>query len=94
MIKTAAKVTAALFGTIVLAAVAFAGYGAHGHNMFGDMGAMDTNQDAEVTFEEYEAAHTRNLKAAFEMLDANNDNVIDKTEWDQFLKVHGMEKAM
>ena len=92
--KTAISIVAS-FGVFALAAMAFAGMsGAHGYGMSKDMSVMDTNQDELITFEEYEASHSRDLRAVFKMLDSNGDNVIDKTEWDQFLAVHGMKKTM
>ena len=95
MKKITATLSVALFGIFALVAVAFAGmYGAHGHTMFKDMGAMDTNKDAQITFEEYEASHSSDLRAVFNMLDANGDGVIDRAEYDQFLKVHGVNKTM
>ena len=96
MTKKTVTLTVLLSAIFVMAAMAIAGMGgAHGYGMFTkELGDMDTNDDALVTFEEYEAFHSRDLKAAFGMLDANGDNVIDKAEWEQFLKVHGMSKTM
>ena len=95
MTKTTATITAIL-AIFALSAMAFAGmYGGHGSAMFTkNLGDMDANADAVVTFEEYEAFHSKDLRAAFSMLDANGDNVIDKAEWEQFLAVHGMHKTM
>ena len=96
MNKKTASLTVFLFMVFAAAAIAFAGmYGGHGHGMFStNIGDMDTNQDNQVTFEEYRDYHARDLQAAFDMLDANNDGFIDGAEWDQFLKVHGMSKTM
>lgn len=96
MKKTTTILTVLAFAIFAAAALALAGiHGADGLGMFTkDLGEMDTNADTLVTFDEYEAFHSRNLKAAFDMLDANSDNVIDDEEWTQFLNVHGMGKTM
>jgi hypothetical protein len=96
MVKKTAGLAVCLFVTFALTAMGTADmYGAHGYKMFGpNLGEMDTNQDDRVSFEEYEASHSKHLKAAFDMLDANNDGVIDNAEWDQFRKVHGMSDTM
>ena len=93
MKKTTAVLAASLVAVFAVAALAFAGM--HGYGMFtSNIGDMDSNQDELITFEEYESFHSRDLRAAFDMLDINNDNVIDSAEWEQFLKVHGMTKSM
>jgi hypothetical protein len=69
-----------------------AGHGYHGYGMsMSDISEMDGNQDGLITFEEFSAPHNENLKSAFKMLDANNDEVISKEEWEEFLKIHGVD---
>ncbi|MGD9259299.1 MAG: hypothetical protein PVG44_02580 [Desulfobacterales bacterium] len=69
-----------------------AGHGYHGYGMsMSDISEMDGNQDGLITFEEFSAPHNKNLKSAFKMLDANNDEVISKEEWEEFLKIHGVD---
>ena len=96
MTKKTAIASVSILAIFALAAIAFAGmHGAHGYGMFSkDLGAMDSNDDSLVTFDEYQAFHSKDLRAAFSMLDANGDNVIDKAEWEQFLKLHGMSSTM
>ena len=41
-----------------------------------------------------EGVSARQMKmqiSAFEMLDTNNDDVIDSTEWETFLEMHGYD---
>ncbi len=96
MNKKTASLTVIFFMVFAAAAIVFAGtYGGHGYGMFTkNIEDMDTNQDNQVTFEEYRDYHARDLRAAFNMLDTNNDGFIDGEEWNQFLKVHGMSKTM
>lgn len=87
------------FVTIALAAVmlvagmisgSIASQYCHGNmNYMGEMSEMDGNQDSLLSFEEFSAPQMDRLRSAFNMLDANNDDVIDKNEWDEFLKIHG-----
>ena len=69
-----------------------AGHGYHGYGMsMSDMSQMDVNQDGLITFDEFSAPHNETIKSAFKMLDTNNDEVISKEEWEEFLKFHGVE---
>ena len=57
-----------------------------------EMSEIDSNNDGEITFDEFSAPTTEKLKGSFKMLDTNDDDVISKEEWDEFLRVHGFEK--
>jgi Ca2+-binding EF-hand superfamily protein len=57
-----------------------------------EMSEIDSNNDGEITFDEFSAPTTEKLKGSFKMLDTNNDDVISQEEWDEFLRVHGFEK--
>ena len=61
------------------------GYGMH------SIDDMDANQDGTITFDEFSEPRMNKLKGHFKMLDQNNDELIDKDEWDQFLKWHGLD---
>ena len=63
----------------------------HGCGGMRDMTEMDSNEDGEITLEEFSARQMEMQKNAFEMLDTNNDGVIDSTEWDNFLEMHGYD---
>jgi hypothetical protein len=76
--------TAGLFG-VAIASHHYHGYGMH----MTDMSKMDDNQDNVITFDEFSAAHLEMLRNAFKMLDTDKDELINKKEWDEFLKVHG-----
>ena len=68
------------------------GHGYHGYGMgMTNMTDLDGDKNGEITFDEFSAPQTDRLMSAFKMLDTNNDNVIDKDEWNAFLKVHGIE---
>ena len=72
----------------------FAGHYYHGYNMkMSEMSEIDSNNDGEISFEEFSAPTTEKLKSGFSMLDANNDEVISKDEWDEFLNVHGFKQG-
>ena len=76
-----------------LVSISFAGHNYHGHGMkMSEMSEIDSNNDGEITFEEFSAPTTERLEESFKMLDANDDDVIGQEEWDDFLKVHGFEK--
>lgn len=74
--------------------LAVAGYGYHhkGAMKSWDMNAVDTNQDKQLTFEEYSAGQIEHLRAGFDMIDTDKDGVISVDEWNALLKVHGVEK--
>ena len=68
--------------------------GLHGCAMFGaDINDMDTNNDGMVSFEEYAAFHSEQLRWSFNVLDSDNDGSISTGEWDTFLKMHGVGKG-
>lgn len=69
--------------------------GHHYHGCGGMLGMtdMDSNEDGEITLEEFSARQMKMQKSAFEMLDTNNDDVIDGTEWDKFLEMHGYDAS-
>ena len=70
-----------------------AGHNYHGHSMnMSEMSEMDINNDGMITFDEFSAPHTETLRSAFKMLDTNKDEVISEEEWNEFLKVHGIDK--
>jgi Ca2+-binding EF-hand superfamily protein len=71
-----------------------AGHHYHGHGCgYGmqNINDMDANQDGTLTFDEFSESHLNRLKRHFKMLDADNDELIDAKEWNQFLKWHGIE---
>ena len=69
------------------------GHHYHGCSMkMSELSEIDSNQEATITFDEFSASQTENLKIGFRMLDTNNDELISKPEWDEFLKVHGYVK--
>ena len=70
-----------------------AGHNYHGYKMkMSEMSEVDSNNDGEITFDEFSAPTNEKLKSGFKMLDTNNDEVISKEEWKEFLRVHGMDK--
>jgi hypothetical protein len=73
--------------------LAVAGYGYHHKGVMKswDMNAVDTNQDKQLTFEEYSAEQIQHLRAGFDMIDTDKDGVISEDEWKALLKVHGVE---
>ena len=76
-----------------LVSSAIAGHNYHGYGMkMSEMSEIDSNNDGEITFDEFSAPTIEKLKSGFEMLDTNSDEVISKEEWDEFLRVHGFEK--
>jgi len=68
-----------------------AGHHYHGCGGMRDMTDMDSNEDGEITLEEFSARQMKMQKSAFEMLDTNNDDVIDSAEWETFLEMHGYD---
>ena len=55
-----------------------------------DISDMDTNNDGVVSFNEYSDFHSEQLRWSFNALDADNDGSISASEWDIFLKMHGV----
>ena len=70
-----------------------AGHHYHGCGGMRDMTDMDRNEDGEISLEEFSARQMKMQKSAFEMLDTNNDDVIDSTEWEKFLEMHGYDAS-
>ena len=88
--------TLAIFLAIALflGAVINAQAGYHGSTMFSpDISDMDTNNDGMVSFEEYSALHSEKLRWGFNALDTDNDGSISASEWEIFLKMHGVGKG-
>ena len=46
---------------------------------------MDTNKDNKVTYEEFKAFYPNMREEAFAVIHKNNDKVIDRAEWDEFV---------
>jgi len=68
--------------------------GYHGYDMgMSDMSKVDSDNNNEITFEEFSAPQVDRLRSAFNMLDTDNDGVISKAEYDEFLKVHGYDRG-
>ena len=49
---------------------------------------MDTNKDGKVTYEEFKVFFPDMREEAFTVIDKNGDKVIDRVEWDTFVKNH------
>jgi len=85
---------APLFAAMMIAGLAsgsMAGYNYHGSSMqMSEMSAIDSNNDGMITFDEFSAPTVDRLKSGFDMLDTDNDGKIDRKEWDEYLKVHGI----
>jgi hypothetical protein len=80
----------AMFLVAVVVSVSVAGYGYHGNcSGMGDMSRLDSDTDDKLTFDEFSAPQMDRLKSAFNMLDTDNDGVISRAEYNEFLKVHG-----
>jgi len=74
--------------------LSMAGYGYHhkeGLMRSWDMRVVDTNQDNQLTFEEYSAEQIEHLRTGFDMIDTDQNGVISEDEWNALLKVHGVE---
>ena len=88
-----------IIAAIGMFGISFAGHHyhgySHGHHGYGmgmsNMSDLDADQNGTITFDEFSASQMDRLKSAFKMLDTNKDDVIDKDEWNAFLKVHGIE---
>ena len=83
-----------LFAAMMIAGLASgstAGYNYHGSSMqMSEMSAIDSNNDGMITFDEFSAPTVDRLKSGFDMLDTDNGGKIDRKEWDEYLKVHGI----
>ena len=76
---------------LLLGSVLSVNAGHHGHKMFSaNITDMDNNGDGVVSFEEYSAFHSEQLRWSFNALDTDNDGSISESEWEQFLKMHGV----
>lgn len=76
-----------------LPALTFAGHHqGSGHCMMSswDMNELDTDNDREISFEEYVQPHNDKMRTGFNMIDANQDGVINESEWSELLKAHGI----
>ncbi|MBW2432690.1 MAG: EF-hand domain-containing protein [Deltaproteobacteria bacterium] len=85
----------AIFSAIALliGAALTANAGHHGHSMFGaNLSEMDGNNDGMVSYEEYSAYHSERLRWSFNALDTDNDGSLSESEWETFLKMHGVGK--
>ena len=79
---------------LFIGALTTANAGHPGHSMFSaDISQMDTNNDGMVSFEEYSAFHTEQMRWSFNALDIDNDGSISADEWETFLKMHGVGKG-
>jgi hypothetical protein len=68
--------------------------GHHGCAMFSaSISDMDIDNDGTVSFNEYAAFHSGQLRWSFNVLDTDNDGSISTSEWDTFLKMHGIGKG-
>ena len=94
MKKLATIATLSIFFFASLISGSMAGHYHHGCDYMTDMTEMDSNQDGQITFDEFSAPHMDKYRSAFKMLDTNNDEVISKEEWDEFLKVHGYDDGL
>ena len=85
-------VLASIIAAAGMFGISMAGHNYHGYGMgMSNMSDLDADQNGTITFDEFSASQMDRLKSAFKMLDTNNDDVIDKDEWNAFLKVHGIE---
>ena len=85
---------AILFGlALLVGAVVNVHAGHHSCSMFNaNIDDMDENKDGTVSFVEYAAFHSEQLRWSFNALDSDNDGAISAGEWDTFLKMHGVGK--
>ena len=57
-------------------------------NMPWDMSKLDSNQDGEMTFEEYSAPKLEKWRSGFDRFDSDGNAIIEMNEWETFLSVH------
>ena len=85
---------APLFAIILIAGLvsgSMAGYNYHGSSMqMSEMSAIDSDSNGKITFDEFSAPTVDRLKSGFDMLDTDNDGNLDQKEWNEYLKVHGI----
>jgi Ca2+-binding EF-hand superfamily protein len=55
-----------------------------------DMTEMDSDRDNMLSFEEYSDSYQESLNKSFNMIDTNQDGIVDKSEWDAILNIHGI----
>ena len=83
-----------LFFIAGIVGISLAGYGYHGKHGYGsgmqDMSSLDTDSDSQISFEEFSAPQLDRLKSAFKMLDTDKDGFISRSEYNEYLKVHGL----
>ena len=84
--------------TILLfaAAAAVAGNYHHGHSYLmptWNMEEMDADKDGALTFDEYAENHRKQLRNGFDVIDTNDNGVVETEEWNDFLRVHGMQSS-
>ena len=79
---------------LLLGAIVSADAGHHGYSMFSaNAEEIDANGDGNISFDEYSAFHSEQLRWSFNALDTDNDNSISIEEWNTFLKMHGVGKG-
>jgi hypothetical protein len=86
-------ITTTLLLSVVFASFAIAGhhYYGHGHMMSSwNLTDMDSDQDGVLSFEEFGASHMDKLRSGFNMIDTDKDGTIGANEWNEFLRVHGI----
>lgn len=82
-----------LLSAILIASITFAGYHNDGQGCMmstWDMTEMDSNQDNMLSLEEYSDSYQESLSKGFNMIDTNQDGMVDKGEWNEILKIHGV----
>jgi hypothetical protein len=85
--------TAAL--ALIVPALGIASHHYHGYGCkmgSWNMSDLDTNNDAELTFEEFIGPQTKKWRAGYEMIDTNADGIVDQDEWKVFLEIHNIDK--
>jgi hypothetical protein len=73
--------------------ISIAGHHYHGCGGMRDMTEMDRNEDGKITLEEFSARQMEKQKSAFDMLDMDNNGVIDSSEYEKFMEVHGYDMS-